>query len=131
MNKFIFSNEFILKFLKFGVVGASGVVVDFGITWLLKEKAKLHKYVANTAGFMTAATSNYFLNRWWTFQSHDPNIGMQYSKFLLISLIGLGINTFVIWLLTSKFKWNFYFAKLIAIGVVTLWNFFLNWIFTF
>ena len=38
----IIDKLFILKFLKFGVVGFSGVFVDFGITWLFKEKVKLN-----------------------------------------------------------------------------------------
>ena len=48
---------FILKFLKFGVVGFSGVFVDFGITWLCKEKIRLNKYLSNAIGFICAATS--------------------------------------------------------------------------
>lgn len=49
--------------IKFCVVGGSGVFVDFGITYLLKEKFSLHRYFANTAGFFSATTSNYVLNR--------------------------------------------------------------------
>jgi len=43
-----------IKFLKFGVVGGSGVIVDFFFTWLLKEKFKVHKYLANAIGFTIA-----------------------------------------------------------------------------
>jgi putative flippase GtrA len=126
-----FTEETLMKFLKFAVVGASGVLVDFGFTWFFKEIVKIQKYVANAIGFTMAASSNYFLNRVWTFESHNPNIGMEYGKFLFISLLGLGINTFILWLLVSKFKQRFYLSKLFAIAVVTVWNFFLNWIFTF
>ncbi|MDD3878021.1 MAG: GtrA family protein [Bacteroidales bacterium] len=121
----------IIKFLKFVSVGFSGLLIDFGITWLLKEKLNIQKYVANATGFICAASSNYFLNRIWTFESHNPEIAVEYSLFLLISVVGLIINTLVLWALDSKFKWNFYFSKLIAIGVVTLWNFIMNFLFTF
>ena len=57
-----------LQFIKFCVVGGTGVVVDFGITFLFKEKLKLNKYIANSLGFMAAASTNYLLNRWWTFR---------------------------------------------------------------
>ena len=40
----------IAEFIKFCVVGGSGVGVDFGITYLLKEKARINKYIANSAG---------------------------------------------------------------------------------
>ena len=122
---------FISRFIKFVVVGFSGLLVDFGLTYIFKEKIKAQKYVANTIGFITAATSNYFLNRIWTFHSQNPEMVLEYSKFILIALIGLAINTLVLWLLVSKMKWHFYFSKLLAIGVVTLWNFSMNLIFTF
>jgi putative flippase GtrA len=130
MFKFL-TEELVVKFLKFGAVGATGVVVDFGITYVSKEILKIQKYVANAIGFTIAATTNYFLNRWWTFHSNNPDIGIEYSRFLFISILGLGINTFVIWLLVSKYNRNFYLSKLFAIGVVTIWNFILNLIFTF
>ncbi|MFA6950095.1 MAG: GtrA family protein [Lentimicrobiaceae bacterium] len=120
-----------LKFIKFGVVGFSGVFVDFAITYLCKEKLKIQKYISNALGFTFAATSNYLLNRIWTFQSHNPEIATEYGRFLAISLIGLLINTCVIYLLVSKSKINFYLAKLVAIFIVTIWNFVVNLNFTF
>jgi putative flippase GtrA len=121
----------ISKFLKFCVVGASGMLIDFGITWLLKERIKVNKYVANSTGFILAATSNYILNRIWTFQSHDPQIASQYLSFIIISLVGLGINNLVIYILNDRLRYNFYLSKLFAIAVVTLWNFLMNLMITF
>ena len=126
MNKLLF-----FKFIKYCVVGISGVIVDFLITWLLKEKLHLNKYIANTIGFISAATSNYILNRIWTFESDNPRIAGEYFSFFVISLIGLGLNNMIIWLCADKMKLNFYFSKLVAIGFVTLWNFVMNYLFTF
>ncbi len=119
------------KFIKFCVVGFSGMVIDFGTTWLLKEKVKVNKYIANSTGFVLAATSNYIWNRFWTFQSENSHVVTEYFSFIIISLIGLAINNFLIYLLSDKMKFNFYFSKLIAIGVVTVWNFVLNYLITF
>ena len=46
------------QFIKFCVVGFTGMVVDFGITFLCKEKLRLNKYISNSLGFVTAASSN-------------------------------------------------------------------------
>ena len=119
----------ILKFLKFIIVGFTGMVVDFSITILLKEKLKIHRYIANSAGFVLAASSNYLFNRLWTFESNNPKILVEYSTFFIISVIGLIINNLVIYLLEKKLK--FYFAKFIAIMVTSLWNFLANYYLNF
>jgi putative flippase GtrA len=123
--------ELFFKLFKFGVVGASGVVVDFGVTWLLKERIGLNKYVANSTGFACAVLSNYMLNRIWTFESHDPNVAIQFGKFAVIALIGLLLNNGMIYLLTERQGMKFYPSKLLATGVVMLWNFWANYTFTF
>lgn len=125
------SREFLLKFLKFGVVGFSGVVVNFGVTYVCKEWLKWNKYLSNILGFVVAASSNYILNRLWTFQSSNPQIGVEYAKYFGISLVGMGLDTLTVYLLNGKLKWNFYLSKVFAVGVSTLWNFFGNLLFTF
>ncbi len=122
---------FFLKFIKFCLVGFTGVFIDFGTTFFFKEILKVQKYVSNAIGFTTAATTNYFLNRLWTFHSHNPNIGLEFSRFFIIALIGLGINSLIIWALSGKLKMNFYLAKVIATVVVTAWNFLINAYYTF
>lgn len=121
----------ILRFVRFGIVGASGMVVDFGVTWLCKEKLHWNKYLSNSLGFILAATNNYFWNRLWTFQSESVEIVREYSTFVLIALVGLGLNNLIIWLLHEKARLNFYLSKLIAIGCVMVWNFSMNYLFTF
>lgn len=131
--KYLFAMDKILisKFLKFGVVGCSGMIIDFGMTYLCKEIFKLNKFVSNAIGFILAATSNYFLNRIWTFDNHSEQVGSQYVQFMIVSVIGLGINSIILYLLNERLKWNFYLSKLIAIGITTVWNFFANLLFTF
>ena len=127
----MFSKVFLLKFIKFCLVGFSGVFVDFGITYFLKEVMKVQKYIANATGFITAATTNYILNRIWTFESHNPEVFLEFTRFFIIALIGLGINSFIIWLMNGRFKVNFYLSKLMATIIVTGWNFLINAYFTF
>lgn len=125
-------NTFLLwEFLKFCIVGSSGMITDFGTTWLLKEKVKVNKYLANSTGFILAATSNYLLNRYWTFHSNNMKVTKEYLSFVLIAAIGLGINNTVLYILTDKLRLNFYLSKLFAVGVVTIWNFTMNYLFTF
>lgn len=121
----------IRKFLKFGIVGFSGIFVDFGFTWVFREKVNIHQLVANAIGFITASVSNYYLNRVWTFRSSNPEIAVEFTQFFVISLIGLIINTLILWLILKKMKINFYIAKAFAILVVMIWNFTANLFVTF
>lgn len=144
------NNLFVIKFIKFAIVGCSGLALDFGVTYLCKEVLRINKYIANSIGFALAATSNFLFNRMWTFGSTDPRMVRQYLYFLTISLIGLGLNNLTIWLLNGKFAINFsrlvkiyvltginddiinfYCAKLIAILCIVMWNFVMNYVFTF
>ena len=128
---FVIDKLLLSKLLKFGIVGCSGMIIDFGATYLCKEILKINKFLSNGIGFILAATSNYFINRIWTFNSQTEDIGIQYAQFMAVSVIGLGINSLVLFLLNEKLKWNFYFSKVIAIAITTIWNFFANLLFTF
>ena len=121
----------LFRFFKFCIVGFSGMGVDFGVTWVLKEKVSINKYLANSTGFVLAASSNYILNRIWTFESENSQVVNEYLSFLIISVLGLGINNLIVYIFTDKLRFNFYFSKLIAIAVVVLWNFAMNCLFTF
>lgn len=125
------TEAFLLKFIKFCMVGFSGVFIDFGTTFICKEFLKIQKYIANTFGFILAATSNYFLNRIWTFHSVNPNIMLEFTRFFIIALIGLCINLLIIWAMSGKFRINFYISKFVATLVVTIWNFLINAYYTF
>jgi len=124
-------DDFLLKFFKFCAVGGSGLLVDYALTFLCKEKLKFNKYLSNSIGFVIAASSNYILNRIWTFGSVNDNITTEYFSFILVSVVGLLINNAILWIVHEKMKFNFYLSKLAAIGVATFWNFIANYSFTF
>jgi putative flippase GtrA len=119
----------IYKFLKFVIVGFSGLFVDFSITYLLKEKLRVNRYISSSTGFIFAASSNYFFNRIWTFESRNPKVLTEYSTFIIISIIGLIINNTCIYIFEKKLR--FYFAKFLAVLVTSVWNFTANYYLNF
>ena len=129
------------KFVKFGVVGASGAVIDFGVTALCKGIIGIPELLANAIGFTLAATSNYYFNRVWTWKSTSKDVGTEYAKFFFVSLVGLGLNSLIVFLLKdvcivprfvdTTLDWDFWVAKVIATAIVMVWNFVANNFFTF
>lgn len=133
--------SFVVKFIKFGVVGTVGTVIDFAITWLLFSVLSANEYLANTVGFIIAATANYIFNRVWTWRSRNKNVQTEYAKFIGVSLLGLVLNTLVIfaWLemdgvafeMFGYYIDEFWVAKVVATIAVMVWNFLANHFYTF
>jgi putative flippase GtrA len=127
----VIDQQLIEKIFKFVVVGSTAFTIDFGTTYLLKEKAKLNKYVANTTAFIISATYNFILNRWWTWQVQDDQVTMQAIKFALVMTTGLLIGTALIYVFSDRMKFNFYVSKLMTVSVVMIWSFTMNNFVTF
>lgn len=114
------------KLIRFALVGTGGLIIDFSITWIFKEIFFLQPLYANAIGFCIAVVSNYSFNKIWTFQSETKNILNQFFKFLAISMIGLFLNTSILWSLQYLNNMRFYFNKGLATALVVLWNYFAN-----
>lgn len=121
----------IFRFVKFGAVGCTGIIVDFSVTWLCKEKLHWNKYISSSLGFCVAVVNNYLLNRVFTFQSINTNISVQFLKFLVISIIGLAISNLFLLLFQKYSLLNFYISKVAVIALVFFWNYFANSFYTF
>ena len=117
--------------LKFSLIGIIGVVINFLITFLLKEYLKVNKYVSNSFGYLIAISFNFLANKFFTFKSDNSKIYDEVIKFIIVTSIGILINHIVVYLLTEKKNMNFYFSKIAAVIVVFIWNFTLHSIFTF
>ena len=122
---------FIGKAIRYFIVGLLGSAIDFGLTYFFKENLKVNKFVSNAIGFIMAASICFFLNKYWSYESQTPLAWKEYTIFLIVSLIGLGINTLALYLFNEKVKMKFYLSKCFAIMVAGVWNFLANLLITF
>ncbi len=120
------------KFLRFGIVGFSGVFVDMGVFYLLRTVLGLGLTRSAIFSAEVAIINNFLWNDLWTFgdiSKRQPGKRQRLKrllKFNVICLIGLIMNVLLVNLLFNVFGMNEYLAKLIAIAAVTLWNFWIN-----
>lgn len=121
----------LLKFFKFGLVGFSGLIIDFSITWVCKEKLSWNKYLSNSLGFCFGVVNNYFLNRYFTFHSTSNQVTQQFLCFLFVSIIGFLLNNALLYGFQKKTAINFYVCKGIVTIIVFFWNFGANAFYTF
>ena len=125
------------RFLKFGIVGIIGSVVDFSILNLCIQAFDMAKWLANTFSFTAAVISNFTWNRLWTFpESRAKPLLPQLGQFFVVNLGGYVINQ-IIFLSLDRYvfapwgTWGYNISKAIAIGVVLFWNFGINRIWTY
>lgn len=118
------------RFTKFCTAGLLSAVIDFGILAILVEVFDVAILPANAISFCLAATNSYFINKYWTFNDLSREHAKQFSKFFLISTIGLGLNSLLMWIAVSFGIWYFA-AKAVIVVIVAFWNYFANHIWTF
>jgi putative flippase GtrA len=120
-----------LQLLKFGLVGASGYVVNLAVFSALLSRGGFDFRAAAVGSFLVAVSNNYLWNRLWTFREHRGNIAYQGLRFLTVSAAVLGANVGLLSLLVllgaSEFP-----AQAAAIVLVTPLSFLGNklWSFT-
>jgi len=115
---------------QFCLVGAIGYVINvFGVYRPLVH-AGVHFLAAATCSFLVAVTSNYVLNRFWTFRAHRAGVGAQGMRFFVVSLVSLGANLAVLDLLVASGAGKLV-GQAIAIVLVTPLNFVGNKLWSF
>jgi len=120
------------KFLRFGIVGFSGVFVNMGVLYVLSDILNLEVNRSLIVAAELAIISNFLWNDLWTFgdiSKRQPGNRQRLKrllKFNTICLMGLILNLLLFNLLFNVCGMNKYLANLIAIATVTLWNFWLN-----
>ena len=131
------------RFIKFMTVGVVGAVVDFGIMNLLSKLYNMPLTLAGTISFICAIISNFLWNRYWTYpDSRSRPVARQLIMFFVVNMAGLAIRLPILHFLEPPLK-NFFvalalnipftpgflgknFTLMVAVGVVMLWNFFVN-----
>ena len=80
------------QLFKFGLVGASGYLLNLAVFALLVEVAGFHHAIGAVAAFCVAVSSNFYWNRHWTFRASEGHAGFQAARFFTVSAGGLLIN---------------------------------------
>jgi dolichol-phosphate mannosyltransferase len=119
------------RFIRFGLVGLSGVWVDMVVFYLLSDPSTLAWGLTRSKliAAETAIVNNFIWNDSWTFQdlSKGQSSGSsrlkRFLKFNLICVAGLLINVVILNVLFNQLGCNRYLANVISILAVSFWNF--------
>jgi dolichol-phosphate mannosyltransferase len=120
----------LLRFVKFCLVGLSGVLVNLGLLYLLTEFAGLYYLISAAISIESSIVSNFILNNFFTFADRRlpgaKSFVNRLLRFNLVSLAGLAINMGVLGLLTEVVGIYYLISQLFGIAAAILWNYLVN-----
>jgi len=129
------SVKFLSKAARFYTVGASGFIVNYMISLLLTGGVSELWYLhANVIGIIASITTNFILNKTWTFGDRDFRVKKtisQYGKFAMFSSLGALVQLGMVYFLVDSNEISYPLALILAVMTAALGNFVLNKKFTF
>ena len=114
--------KLINQILKFGLDGGIAFAIDYGILFLLAKVIGLNELISAAISFIISLTFNYFLSTKWVFEAKKQT-PKEVIIFVLLSVVGLGINEVLIYLGTKKLGIDVMIVKLFATAIVMVYNF--------
>jgi len=113
---------------KYYLVGTSGILVNLGILFVLTEFAGLWYLLSSTIAIYVSITSNFLLNKSWTFRDTEikQRSFLMYGKFIGVSLVGMGIQLGFNYIFVERLSVYYLLAALISIMIASSVNFVLN-----
>jgi len=127
------------RFVKFAVVGFSGLIVDYTLLNILAHVLNFESWLAIAIAFIVAAMNNFIWNRLWVYpESRQHSIWKHFPTFFIVNAVGLGINEVILFLFELPIETvvgsafiGLNLTKGIAAVIVMAWNFFINRFVTF
>lgn len=116
--------KLLAQIMKFGIVGVIAFFIDYGMMILLTEVFNVWYLLSSMISFVVSVIFNYIASMKYVFSGKE---GMSKRKefviFVILSVIGLGINQFGMWLMVDKLLIHYMLSKIFVTAVVMVWNF--------
>lgn len=125
----------IVKFIKFGIVGVSGIFVNSGVLWFVHDFINIPLAIASLFAVGLSILTNFIFNDFWTWGENKTNRQHSYVhrlwRYYISASLGSGINYVVLLVLTHMFGIYYLIANLAGIFAGMFSNFILGerWVF--
>ena len=118
------------QFLRFATVGGITTAIQYFLLIVLVHGTGMRAVWASTAGFVVSAVCNYLLNYRFTFRSNAKH-RQAIVMFFIVAGVGLALNALIMLIATEYLHIHYLLAQILSTGVVLLWNFTGNRLWTF
>jgi putative flippase GtrA len=119
----------LLQFLRYGVAGGAAALTHLAVLVLLTE-AGVPATLASAIGFCCAVPVNYVLQHRFVFKRSSRHL-VFFPRYVSITLLTLGLNTVLFWLLTAGLGLFYVASQIVTIALIVPLNYVLNRSFTF
>lgn len=118
------------KFIKFGLVGVLNTLINW-IIFALLNFLGVYYILSNIIAYVIATTNSYIWNSKWVFKYNGKDKKETTGKFIILNLIGLALNTTILYLLVDMLGLNKLVALVITTAIVMVINYIVNkmWVF--
>ena len=125
-----FANSGIGKFVKFGLVGVLNTLINWIIFTMLNFMG-VYYIIANVIAYVIATINSYTWNSRWVFKYNGKDQKETTTKFILLNLAGLALNTMILYLLVDLIGLNKLISLVITTVIVMVINYIVNKIWVF
>ena len=115
--------KLIVQLIKFGIVGVIAAIIDVGVLVLLKELLSMDVLLASALSFSASVVVNYILSMLFVFKSDNDNKIKEFVVFVALSVGGLLLNQFIMWIGTEFLTIYYLWVKIFAFVFVPVYNF--------
>jgi len=122
MSKLL-ENKLFKQIIKFAVVGGLAFVIDYALLYSLTEFMNIHYLISSIISFTVSVIFNYILSIKWVFDVNKKQGTKEFIVFVVLSTIGLGINSIIMYLMVDKMNIHYMLSKLVATFIVMVYNF--------
>lgn len=112
------------QFIRYVAVGLLAAGFEYGITVGFTELLGIWYILSSSAGYTAGFVISFILNRNWSFKSKG-NVVRQLLLYFLLFLINLALSNLLLYLFTSIIGLIYLVSKLLVMGMVVLWNFYI------
>jgi dolichol-phosphate mannosyltransferase len=120
----------IQKIIKFGIVGASGVIVNMGVLFALTEFFQVYYLFSSLIAIELSIITNFLLNDFWTFRKDKAGkIIRRFHRFISYNIVCVGnvlINISALYVFTELLGINYLISNFIGIVIAFIWSFGIN-----
>lgn len=111
------------QLFKFGIVGVIAFIIDYSLLYILTEYFNVFYLFSSIVSFIVSLLFNYIASIKWVFDVNKKQGLKEISTFVILSVIGLGINQLGLYLMVEKIAIHYMISKIVTTIIVMIWNF--------